>query len=59
MCLQKVDLKTSKIGFGNLREVSLKGLAPKGAKRWPKAVQRLLENRSKDPSDWLRDAQGT
>ena len=47
------------IGFGTLCELILGGLAPKGPKRQPQAVQRLFKNGSKEPKGWIRGAQGT
>ena len=47
------------IGFGTMRELILGGLAPKGPKRQPQAVQRLFTNGSKEPKGWIRGAQGT
>ena len=47
------------IGFGTLWELILGGLAPKGPKRQPQAVQRLFKNGSKEPKGWIRGAQGT
>ena len=59
MCLKNVDPTTSEIGFGTLWEVILEGLASKGHKRRPKAVQRLFKNGSKEPKGCIRGAQGT
>ena len=59
MFLRNVDLKTSEIGFGTLWEVILEGLAPKGPKRRPKAVQRLFKKSSKEPKGLIRGAPGT
>ena len=47
------------MGFGTLCELILGGLAPKGPKRQPHAVQRLFKNGSKEPKGWIRGAQGT
>ena len=59
MFLQNVDPKTSEIGFGTIWEVILEGLAPKGPKRHPKAVQRMFKNDSKKHKGWIRGARGT
>ena len=60
MVVQNDDPETSEIGFGTPWEVILEGLALKGPKRWPKAVQRLFERkRFKRVERCIKSEQGT